>query len=96
MYLTIHNRVVLTGSYHLPGINNFSVTLAETDKGGTEVSSITLNSYKPEDFIDLGQDLIEAGQKLMQHVAEEPLSPSETQQGGYVNGHAEPESEAAA
>ena len=47
MYFTIHNPVVLKNSYHLPGINNFAVTLAEIEKGGTDVNSITLNAFTP-------------------------------------------------
>lgn len=80
-----------------------TVSIAAFDQGGTEITRTTLATFNAQDFIDLGNDLICIGEQLADdaehydHSCGEaptleemlpPLSPSDTQQGGYANGHA--------
>ncbi len=79
-----------------------TVSIAAFDKGGTEITRTTLATFHAQDFIGLGHDLVRMGEQLADDADQydrtfgeaptrdemfPPLSPSDTQQGGYANGH---------
>jgi hypothetical protein len=96
MEITADSKVILFASDFLAnGI--FIGRLGVFSESGEKMDEIILCTYSPETLIDLGQDLVEAGEKLQQLHAEfptlaeieanlAPLSPTETQQGAY-DGH---------
>ncbi len=68
----LNYRVVLASSDYLPATVSFVARLAELDAGGSVVSMIHWITYSPENLIELGQDLIQAGEQLKQYQAENP------------------------